>query len=703
MMMRAGLLVSSMLLAALPSVAAAADEDALLDVATQLMIEAERQHRVERQMGDAVEQFRSLVRDLEANDLVRRGQGEQLNEVADVLGTLSLENVPAAAGHLEQARQSIAALSPGLGGADEQVTLILDRLDDLVGRAAANAHSRDLLAEVQVLVEQERDVHEQTREWGREHLTDPEAAAARRPEIARRQQRLAEQARQVREQIDQARREAESPREQLRIRQAQRVMDQRQPERLLDDAAEAIDSDRPIPAAEAQTEAIAALEAVADALRPDERDSRYEQLQETRQQLEQTLEQQRELRRETETTPPDAFEPQRRELAMEQREIEDQLDELATEPEAVSDARASMTEAREQLDRGERDDATQAQREAEASLEQAIAELDEQLAQAQYQQHPDDAALAQVQQIQQEQARLEQETAARQQMDESVDDLAPPQQELGEQVEQAAALASNPQVDASLSEAQQAMERAASALASDRAEDARQMQAQAREALADAQQQLEADIAERQQWREQIAQLVQGLDEIDELTERQRELREQTAVSDEQSLPRLERRQEDLGYDTADLAERFAQAAEPLARARQAMDEAREALAEEDAEAAQPRQQQAERELEQAAQALEQSLMELMQPFDGPPMEALAQGEDAPPQPNPDPQGEQANEGPPPPDIGSAAGGRFDPEVDGGWSTLPDREREAIDQYFARELPAEYRELLEDYYETLAE
>ena len=46
--------------------------------------------------------------------------------------------------------------------------------------------------------------------------------------------------------------------------------------------------------------------------------------------------------------------------------------------------------------------------------------------------------------------------------------------------------------------------------------------------------------------------------------------------------------------------------------------------------------------------------------------------------------------------------GKLPRSTKGEWNSLMDRERAALNENFARELPLEYRRLLKDYYEALA-
>ena len=79
-----------------------------------------------------------------------------------------------------------------------------------------------------------------------------------------------------------------------------------------------------------------------------------------------------------------------------------------------------------------------------------------------------------------------------------------------------------------------------------------------------------------------------------------------------------------------------------------------------------------------------------------------------PPKPEPPHASEPTMEPNPDPQEGERSFTRKDPEGEkvqkdtGRWQSLGPREREAVNQNFSRDLPVEYREMLKDYYESLA-
>jgi len=145
------------------------------------------------------------------------------------------------------------------------------------------------------------------------------------------------------------------------------------------------------------------------------------------------------------------------------------------------------------------------------------------------------------------------------------------------------------------------------------------------------------------------------------------------------------------------------------------MAQAAEALFQTQQEQAEEHQAAAEAALEQAQQAFEHALAEQEQgqpeqgqPEQGQPEQGQpeqGQPEMAMPTQQPTPQ-----QGPTlqPEDQERALGEKTDPagrnvaRANAKWNPLGDRKREQLFQIYARELPIEYRELLENYYETLS-
>ena len=150
---------------------------------------------------------------------------------------------------------------------------------------------------------------------------------------------------------------------------------------------------------------------------------------------------------------------------------------------------------------------------------------------------------------------------------------------------------------------------------------------------------------------------------------------------------------------------------EQLQQASQAMEQATESLGQSDQPAALGQQEAALEALQQATEAFEAALAEMGQPEQG--QMATEQGQTPAPTPaqqpgQPHDQAMESQQRTESEDTERAIGEKKDPagekaaRKDAKWSAMGKREREMLYQSYARELPIEYRDLLEDYYEALA-
>ena len=648
------------------------DQARLIEVSDRLSDEAERQYMVRQRMDVAVASFLQIIEDLRSNDLFRQAKGPEMDRIVQVLRLLAGKHVPGAAAYLEEARKRLEALKPNLEGAGKEIDIILAELERLL-KQAAGQQADDLLRELEIIIQDEKKNHQETKEWGVQLLQNPEQAEQPRQAISESQDRIAKRTDRFMDRLREARdAEQEAPRR-LSMEKAHQVLDQAKVGKLLAGAARDISEKKPVTATRQQEDAIKALEEAARFLRQDDLASQLEQMKELREKLEEILKEQTELRQDTEKPTPEKFPREKNDLQVRQRNTEKKLTEATTplpQPTSpdlkthVDTAKKEMKQAETKIAATEQQPAAESQKKAEKALQDALKTLDQDIAAAQQnwdQQNapPSLADLAQkALELAQKQRTLMKQTGQTQ--PQNLPQHQPPQNGLRQEAQ-----ALNQQMPMQqFQEAASQMQQASQQLGQREQQPAMQHQEKAAQAL------------------ESAAAALQQAQTAMNLAAQQQQLMQQTAQTAPQALPQLAPPQQALQQQTQ--AAQFQQAA-------QAMQQAAQSLQQSQGQQAQQSQQAAINALMgQAAQALG------MQPGTMPgtmPAPALV----AMPVPTTDPDEQGLRDfGHPKPAEGKTAPG------DARWNPLGARERDALYQKFARELPPEYRELLGDYYEALS-
>ncbi|MFW6163263.1 MAG: DUF4175 family protein [Planctomycetota bacterium] len=204
--------------------------------------------------------------------------------------------------------------------------------------------------------------------------------------------------------------------------------------------------------------------------------------------------------------------------------------------------------------------------------------------------------------------------------------------------------------------------------------------------------------------------LEQARDRAQDLAARQQALHDETQQADANQLPQQAPPQNDLAGDTQEFAQEAPAANEPLQRAAYAMDQAGQALEQTQQQPALAHQEAALEALGEAVQAFEMALAQMDQ-GQHPAMAQTPQPAQQPaqqPSQQPTDQAMESTTQTQSEDTERSIGAKKDPagrrvaREDAEWSPMAERERENLYQDYARELPIEYRELLEAYYEALA-
>jgi len=564
----------------------AADE-VIKALADKLLAESERQHMVNRRMDASIRAFDALVKDLLSNGLLAQGRGGQMKRFGKVLGILSERHVPNAGKYLAEARRELQALRPKLGAADVEIKIILQMLDELLKKAEKTEATDDLLSRLRVIIRNEENLHQQTREWGKLLYKKPAEAETSRQELATKQEQVAASVRQLEKDLEQRARDEGDFLRKKDLERASEAMKKQDVDETLDKAAKNIETKKPVPAVEKQKEALDALRNLEEMLEEKSLAENIEEMKASFQELSDLLARQEELTQKTRDVPQEKFPDKADDLQLKQHDLKKDLEKTAENmPEAADqDVRKPMEESGEHMDEAEKaldaDKQTPAvaeQEKAEEALKQAMKKLDEQIAEA------------------------AQELADQQESDDSAQELE------------------------------------------------------------------------------------QAMAQTQSLLQQQEQLMDSTEASEPQEMGELAEQQTALAEEAEGLAEKVPEGSEELAQAQAEMSEASQEMAQAQKSPATKHQQQAIQALQKAHQAMQQAAQQ-------------QQAQRSRPKPSktkkPREQGDR--------NFGRQKPGGTKPKEDKRlWDHLSPKEREALRQSFARGLPLEYRELLEDYYEALS-
>ena len=652
----------------------------LPDVADRLFSEAERQHLVDQRLEVVVERFRAIIADLVSNELLSQAKGAELQQAVQVLQLLASKHVPNAARYLEEARQQLLAMRPQLKAADGEIAIILRELDRLLKRVGPQQSLDDLLNDLRAIIKQEKSAQDATKKWGAQLYQAPSAAERERRPLAENQSQIADRTSRFEERLRASVTNETDTVRKVALEKASQIVQQKPIAPLLSGAAADITQKRPLPAVTKQTEALQALEALEKLLQPDDVLAALDAMQEMRAQLEALLKDQEQLRQRTESIAPTEFEAAKNPLQAGERDLQNRLTQIRTNaPPTVSepvrthinDAGQDMKQAETQIAQTQPAPAVTSQKKAEEDLKQAIKALDQDIAALEQppQNVPDLADLAaQALELADDQKALREQTAQTQ--PNASPQKAPPQNQLGQRAQALQQQLPLPQFQTAVSEMQSASQQ----LQQSQPQPATQNQANAEQALREAAQALNA-AAQAMQLAEQQAQLMQ-----------------QTGAAPLTGLPQLTPPQNALGQQATQMQ---------LQQAADFMQQASQSLEQQQGQKAMGEQQSAINSLVGAAEGAlgmepgtmpgTMGLMGLMPGF------GLMPGLRAMNVPGFNPR-----------EIGSRSFGRQNaagPNSSSGdarWGAISPREHDALYQKFARELPLEYRDLIEAYYEALA-
>lgn len=699
----------------------------------QLLAEAQRQYMVKQRMEVAIQRFRDIVADLRANELAQQGNGPELDRISNALASLSAENVPAAARFLEEACRRLETLS----AADQEIRVVvkgLERMLDLLRK------SDDLVAELTIIIDRQTRLNSDSKFWGALLLKSPREAQDRSAELSTAQSQLARQVVAFRDRLAKDRADEPQAQQAAMLEKAMGFMDDKRIDRDMDSAGGNIEGRKPIEAVRQQLTALANLKELRKLLQPESLATDIDTMKKLSEALKGILKDQTELRKDTEKTPAEKFAASASDIQNRERQLEHRLGDARTDTPAsmnpattgkLDDAQRNMKDAEDHAAEGQQKPTTDDQKQAEKKLKDAIDLLDQDIDAAEMKSKienstmPEDLAQA-AEDLAKKQDDLRDKTNKAK--PDQFDTLKSQEQNLRDVAKSLAQRAPVPQLDKAAGK----MDQAAKNIDQAKQDSGQQSKPDsAPESKPDAGKQSKPDSStqskpdkgkeskpdkgsENQQnasqqeatqnqkqasdLLRQAAKDLQAAQAALDLAGQQQQMKNQTQQADSKNLPELAGGQGELQKKTEEVAGQMSdQAKGEMEKAQKAMGEAGDSLKDQQKGPAADKQQQAIDALTQAAKAQ-------MGTQPGPP------GTPAKPTP-----GDQPGMSPnplaltlDPNELGSRSFGGT--PVEGGLGTKGPAQaprdgkpaRNQLYQRYARELPAEYRELLSEYYEAIS-
>jgi len=181
-------LVQSGFLVLLPAVTALAQERSnVLQTVERIRGEERRQVGVRRQLGSAVRRINWLLEDLKSNQLTEEGGGEVIGRTSISLARLGKTRIPAAAGHLQNARININDAYPHLDQAESEVQAIVVDLDQILKASRADLLGDVLLKRLREIIKTEEFLRRETAKWGKVLILTPQVGDVDKQRVARAQ------------------------------------------------------------------------------------------------------------------------------------------------------------------------------------------------------------------------------------------------------------------------------------------------------------------------------------------------------------------------------------------------------------------------------------------------------------------------------------------------------------------------------------
>ena len=369
------LLAVTICLGLLPQVARAQADDDILQTGRRLLAEERRQLNAQRRIKTVVRHIDWLLADLASNQRTAEAGGEKIASVNQILKSLGNTNVPKAAGLLRTARADVDRALPHINGADQEIELIIKQLDKALDGASAALADDMLLKELREVIKDEELRKRQTSTWGKKVIIAPATAKVDQGRLGRAQQSVISRYREFFYLLAETRQQADGEAKK-RFAAAEQRLHQGKPENLLAKAIENIALTNAIAAVANQEQALVVLRAAEKILAAEE-----DGLSDLLKELEQILAEQKKLKKDVEASNRQQFVTAQSQFEAKQLEIGNDVDawvgieQLAGEAlEApLRDAKQAIAKARGFLAAGAQPKAVEAQIEAIAALERALA------------------------------------------------------------------------------------------------------------------------------------------------------------------------------------------------------------------------------------------------------------------------------------------------------------------------------------------
>ncbi|MDH3584878.1 MAG: hypothetical protein OER86_11760, partial [Phycisphaerae bacterium] len=381
-----------------PQVARGQSGDDILRTGDRLLTEERRQLDVRRRLNVVVRRIDWLLEDLESNQLSEQGESDQIAGMNKILLALGQTNVPAAASFLREARSDLDVAHKHITGADKEIELIVAELEKFIQGSALVDDL--LLRQLRQIIKTEEFLRRQTATWGKKMILDPDSAQLDQGRLSRAQQSVIGVYGQFFQLLVKTRTEASEEESGKRYAAAEKLLLEARPADLLTKAIGQINRKKAIAAVGDQDTAIAALREAEKILAANEDD-----ILDLIKELEQILKDQVELKDEVEEAEQNTFKVEQSQFEAKQLEVGKDLAELTGTPPpqattttpssqpqaqppsalpfestqlegALGDAQQAIAAAQTELSQGDQGPAVQAQEQAIAALERAIAEAE---------------------------------------------------------------------------------------------------------------------------------------------------------------------------------------------------------------------------------------------------------------------------------------------------------------------------------------
>ncbi|MDP6357686.1 MAG: hypothetical protein QF473_21390, partial [Planctomycetota bacterium] len=541
----------------------AQDAEDVLMKSESLLLEEERQLKVNRRVDEIISSFEDLIRDLRSNGLVKEARGDELLRLLGLLGTTNTENVLAAAEHLRGARQNLANPVKFLGSADTEIEIIIAKLESVLQRSSSLQKTTELLNQIRRIIRNQENVYAKSKFIGKQLLIGERTT--RLWDLTKGQLQVSMSVKRFGANLAAAKKEAKEPLNRLRLARALAVMNREKLDRKLLDATRKIKTKRVVSAVRIQEDALVSLKDIERRLQPNAESAELHRLKMAREKLLRIREDQHTIQGETRKATAEAFPERKKDLQVNQRQLQHELKDLHTSiprtkveklvpnlhrntplDKSLDNAHATMVTSEKLIEETKQTEAVASQVETDQHLGEALLLLDERIARLQEEALKDPTLVDRLREIEQYEKEILDETQVRQKENANVAEIAPAQKKLQEYLLELDGAIEDDALKRVISLSGDAMVRAAVSLAANEHDKAIDNEKETLTLLARAIEmaiELEKEAEEVETQEEEFAQeeqaIEQEMDQAEDLIDRllaierlQRELAEDTEAAD---------------------------------------------------------------------------------------------------------------------------------------------------------------------------